>query len=284
MGWRAPAALITVAVLASLSSCGSDDSPPTLAISVSDPSQDKVVLTAPESVEAGLVEIELENRGDTWHEAQLFKYEGRHTPDELVSQLVNSLGSMPKPDWALPMGGVARVSPGKTGTVVQVLPPGRYFIADLQERPAGWPTSNVNKGGITSLEVTGEADGTLPDAPGRITARDDRFDVSGIEPGVNRVRFTNASKQPHHVVAVPVREGVPFAKAKANLIRRKGDLGWPPTYYPGSRATAVLDSGAKQTTELDLKPGRYALVCFLSDREGGYTHLARGLATELNVR
>lgn len=284
MGWRAPAALIAIAVLVSLSSCGGGDSPPKLAISVSDPSEDKVVLTAPESIEAGVVEIELENRGDTWHDAQLFKYEGKRSAQELITGLISNLDVSSKPDWVSPMGGVARVSPGDTGTVTQVLEPGSYFIADIQERPAGWPTSNATKGAIAKLEVTGEASGSLPDAPARITARDEGFDVAGIKAGDNRVRFRNAGRELHQVVALPVREGVPFDRAKADLIRRKGELSWPPIHYERSRATAVLDTDAEQVTELSFEPGRYALVCFVSDRGGGETHMARGIATELNVK
>ena len=34
----------------------------------------------------------------------------------------------------------------------------------------------------------------------------------------------------------------------------------------------------------DLKPGKYALLCFISDRQGGPPHIAKGMITEATVR
>jgi plastocyanin len=46
-----------------------------------------------------------------------------------------------------------------------------------------------------------------------------------------------------------------------------------------------IDGGTRQTTELDLeKPGKYALLYFVSDRKGGPPHVAQGMIAEIAVR
>lgn len=48
--------------------------------------------------------------------------------------------------------------------------------------------------------------------------------------------------------------------------------------------TARIDGGTKQITELEFdKPGKYALLCFVSDRKGGPPHVARGMIAEATV-
>jgi hypothetical protein len=39
----------------------------------------------------------------------------------------------------------------------------------------------------------------------------------------------------------------------------------------------------KQSVELDLKPGRYVLLCFVPDREGGPPHVAKGMISDAEV-
>lgn len=40
-----------------------------------------------------------------------------------------------------------------------------------------------------------------------------------------------------------------------------------------------------QITELDLaRKGKYALLCFVSDRKGGPPHVAKGMVAEVTVR
>ncbi len=35
--------------------------------------------------------------------------------------------------------------------------------------------------------------------------------------------------------------------------------------------------------ELEFKPGKYAVVCFIQDREGGKPHVAQGMIDELTI-
>ena len=158
----------TCLAAALLTACGSGDGGGggggRVVVETTDPSKDKVSMTAPSSVEAGLVRITLRNRGDTLHDAQLFRIDGEHTATDLNYGLLEKVDSAAKPKWAHPEGGVAPLRPGENATVTQVLEPGRYFIADTQERETavGGKSVNAVKGGIAELEVTGEGGGELP--------------------------------------------------------------------------------------------------------------------------
>jgi hypothetical protein len=288
---RALPVIVAVVVAGSLSACGGDDAEAprrTIVVKATDLSPEKPRMSAPVRARAGLVDIRLVNRGDTLHDAQLFRIEGRHSINDLVNEWLEALDSDPKPTWAHPEGGVAPVRPGDDATVTQVLRPGSYLVVDTQERKGVWPTTNGAKGGYARLEVIGRGRGQLPERSASITARDDGFEAEGIEAGPHELTFTNAGRQLHHAVALPVREDVPFARATQELIDDQGagtdSLGWVPVNgVDRSRSTTVLDSGQSQIAELDLDPGRYALVCVVSDRKGGAPHLMEGLATELNV-
>ena len=246
-------------------------------VETTDPSKDKVSMTAPSSVEAGLVRITLRNRGDTLHDAQLFRIDGEHTATDLNYGLLEKVDSAAKPKWAHPEGGVAPLRPGENATVTQVLEPGRYFIADTQERETavGGKSVNAVKGGIAELEVTGEGGGELPKTPVTVTARDDGFDAKGLRPGANRVTFVNAGEELHQVVAFPVAPGLSYRQAANRLLQREAYTGWVPVDVPHTRATTVLESGQRQITVLDLPRGRYLFGCFVSDRAGGPPHLSQ---------
>ena len=45
----------------------------------------------------------------------------------------------------------------------------------------------------------------------------------------------------------------------------------------------MLDAGRAQIDELELEAGRYAFVCFLTDRAGGPPHVAKGMLSEVTI-
>ncbi len=64
----------------------------------------------------------------------------------------------------------------------------------------------------------------------------------------------------------------------------KSEKGQPPIEEEGTQNTAVLEGGEGQVVTLDLKPGRYALLCFISDRQGGPPHAVKGMVDEIEVK
>jgi len=275
-------------VALTITACGSDDEssssskPQNLAVEVTGQGQGKFSLEAPESVEAGVVEISLETPGDqTSHDAQLVRVEGDHSVDEVLEFIAKE--GAPTPDWLFAAGGVGPTATGASAT--QQLAPGTYYILDTGEPEGDDVKSYAEEGATAALEVTGEAtDGELPSTDAKITATEYSFTASGLKAGKNEVEFDNAGKELHHVIAFPYAEGADFAAVKKAFSEMGEPSGPPPVDFEGITASAVLEGGTKQVAELDLKRGKYALVCFVSDRKGGPPHVAKGMITEAVVK
>lgn len=289
--WRAIAVVAALVAVGSFAACGSDESssssPAKLTIETTDPSPDRVSLSAPKSIEAGEVEIELRNRGDMLHDAQLFRVDGERTGADIADAL-EAVDSVPRPRWLHLVGGVAPTRPGETATVTQVLEPGNYFVADTQERddPRGFVyITNAAKKGVAPLEVVGDspADTALPRTPATIVAREYGFETSGIVAGANRVRFRNAGKEAHQAVAFRIRPGAPFAVRRKQILDAQYDVAWVPIDVPHQRATTAMGGGGEQVTELTFRPGRYLLLCFVAGRWGGAPQWTNGMVSEVTV-
>ena len=86
------------------------------------------------------------------------------------------------------------------------------------------------------------------------------------------------------MIAAPYRPGATLAEVREAFKRDQGGAE-PPLDFESVSSTARIDGGTEQITELDLeKPGKYALLCFVSDRKGGPPHVAQGMITEITVR
>jgi hypothetical protein len=290
------AVLAAIAAVCGASACGSDDEGgdggggsggrTALVVQTTDPSSDEVRIQAPDSVEPGPVRMTLENRGDTLHDAQLFKVDGKRDGDDVVNEVLEAVDGSPKPAWMHPAGGVPPVRPGASATTTQALEPGTYYIADTQERPDGRRRTNGAKGGVAKLEVAGEpTGGKMPATTGIVTATEDKgFITRNLKAGRNRVLFRNAGRELHQAVALPVEPGGKslVEGARAAIGRREGTA-WVPVDVEGSRATVALESGREQVTELTLERKPYVLVCFLSDRKGGVPHAYQGMASLIDL-
>jgi len=85
------------------------------------------------------------------------------------------------------------------------------------------------------------------------------------------------------VIAVPYRPGATLAEVR-KAFRRAGGA-QPPLDFEHTSYTARIAGGTNQITELALdKPGKYALLCFVSNRRGGPPHVAQGMIAEITVR
>lgn len=236
-------------------------------------------LSVPKSVPAGLVTVELTNTGKAFHEAQLIRLDPGHTPEEALK--VIAAEGAPSPGWIHVAGGTGPAPPGGSSSATQRLRPGNYIVYDA-------PFKNEGQGlkfGVAPFKVEGDANGgELPKAAAKIEAYEYGFRVSGLNAGKNTIEFSNTGREPHHVVAVPYKPGATLAEVRKAFKREQGGAE-PPLDFENSVYTARIDGGTKQITELDLdKPGKYALLCFVSDRKGGPPHVAQGMIAETTVR
>ena len=254
---------------------------------VTELSKGRYELKAPTSVEAGVVEVSLKNGAKAPADAQIYRVDGGHSAKELVEKVLESPDGAPTPDWAHAAGGVGRTAPGKTGFAAQILDPGSYYILDAASGEEENAKSHAANGAVAALQVTGEAKGALPATGATITAgapQEYRFTSKGLKAGTNRLTYDNKGKQPHHVVAFPFRGDATLEQVKAAFMSEGEPKGPPPVDFEGARGTVLTDGGRKIVTDLELERGRYALVCFVSDRKGGPPHVAKGMIAEAKVK
>lgn len=274
-------ALIAVVGLGVLPACGEEKQggggkPATLPVEVAGSGKDASI-EAPKSVPGGLVEVQLKNSGKKPHDAQLIRIDGDHTIEEALRTIERSQEGGPLPPWLHAAGGVATTPPGASRSSTQALPAGNYYLVDTEA------TEGFSDAPTAELKVEGgEAGAQPPSAPASITARDYSFTTSGLKAGKNAITFENTGKEPHHVVVAPLKPGKTLDDVRKFAREEKGP---PPIDEKSTQSTTVLDGGTKQVTELELKkPGKYALLCFITDRAGGPPHVEKGMAAEATIR
>ncbi|MDP9133789.1 MAG: hypothetical protein M3N56_03060 [Actinomycetota bacterium] len=294
---RFPVLLAAAALCLVPAACGSDDdssndgsgsaeSSETTAVTfeTTEPAKGKVAIDGPAEIEAGVVEITLKNTGKGLHDAQILRVEGNRTADEVISSSIDSEEGAPTPEWITDGGGLAAVPAGESATVTEVLKPGTYYVLD-SESAQGSQQPNARKGGVAKFEVTGEATtAELPETDATITAKDFSFETSGIKPGANRLTFENTGDELHHVIALPINKGSTIEDVKKFATSEGQPEGPPPVDFENGVGTAVIDGGQAQVAELEFKKGKYALLCFITNRDGGPPHVAMGMVDELDVK
>lgn len=278
-----PALVLIVAVSVGPTALGNDvgdkqAAPTRFAVTATEAGK-QLRLSVPKSVAAGLVTVTLMNRGKAFHEAQLIRIDQGHTPQAALK--VIAAEGAPTPGWIQPAGGTGPAPPGGKRSATQQLRPGNYIVYDA-------PFQNEGQGlkfGVAAFKVVGKADdgAELPTAAAKIEAYEYGFRVSGLTAGQNTIEFSNTGSEPHHVIAVPYGPGATLAKVR-KAFRKEGGAE-PPLDYEHASYTARIAGGTRQITELALdKPGKYALLCFVSNRRGGPPHVAQGMIAEITVR
>jgi hypothetical protein len=276
-------AALLAALVVGVAACGGDDGGEPTAVPVEvAPAGEGFEMTAPESVEAGLVSLELTNGTEDDAEAQLIRIAEGHTIDEALAAIASEDGKIP--DWLTAEGGVGTIAPGTTGTVELVLEEGTYHVIDTGEPAGDDVKSHAESGATATLEVTsGDDDAELPEADASIEMSDFDFATDGLQAGTNRFLLQNTGEELHHTLIVPINEGATFDEVTEYMTSDESDTGPPPADFDNLQATTVLDAGREQVGELELEPGRYALVCFLTNRAGGPPHAALGMVSELTI-
>ena len=278
--------------------CGDDDDEPatksesakptTFAVTATAQGKKKKALEFPATVKAGLVTLTLTNSDTVARSAQIIRVLEDHTIDDVL-KVVNA-ESTKIPDWMQDGGGLGAVKPGATKSATQNLAPGRYVIWDDEGGDDDDAPGNDALGAKGEFMVTGEAvDAELPAVAATVTATDEGTDTKdkkydftfeGLKAGTNQVRFENTGDQLHHALFFPIIGNKTIADVRKAFESEKGP---PPVDFENGVGTTVIDGGIAQNIELDLKAGRYAVICFLSDRKGGKSHAEQGMMKELTV-
>jgi hypothetical protein len=271
--FRSCACLIALVAAVALASCGDSDDSQELSFDVQ--SQGKAVtIAAPGSAEAGLAEITVTNDSDASADLQLIRVEGDRSAEEVVGGLGKAIQGQAFPEWFFAAGGVGTLGPGESATVTQVLQPGDYYAFNTE---GGQPDAKT----AAVMEVGGdESDEEIEEGDSTVEAAEYVFNTETLPSGPTEIAFDNIGAQPHHLIASPLK-----GDATAEDVEKffKSEEGAPPIEEKGTKSTAVLEGGEGQLVTLDLEPGRYALYCFITDREGGPPHAFKGMVDEVEV-
>jgi hypothetical protein len=252
---------------------------------------------APDDIGAGVVKMNVKNSTDYFLQAQLIRIDEQHSLDEAL-QVITTEETVPIPEWLSAPGGVVYVHSGKTKATTLKLAEGTYYLIDYDTlgesvessvespapgasaTPAVDPERRLSELGLTKkLVVTeGEGEGAFPKAEATVVAREYEFEVPELKAGTNSIEFRNEGKQLHHLIAFPLLPGKTFADVAAFT----GE-GPPPFDFASADGAAIADGGHSQVTELDLKPGTYAFMCFATDRAGGPPHVENGMIAEVQI-
>jgi hypothetical protein len=237
----------------------------------------QVNFSVPAQLKPGAAQLELVNNTKEPAEIQIVQLDGGHTLAEFYP-VIETEESAPIPTWLHAFGGVGETSPGETRSVVVDLKAGKYawFSGTAPEQEGAQP--QYRRGAEGSFEVTGDASGAqLPATSAQVTAKElgptnYRFEATGFKAGTNQITFANGGAQLHHLVMAKLTQGATLDKVVEFFSTQKGA---PPIDFDSSEITAVVDRGGKQVETVQLKPGSYALLCFLTDRAGGPPHVIK---------
>jgi hypothetical protein len=232
---------------------------------------------APSTIPAGLVSIDLVNRGKELHQAQIVKLDDGKT----VADLERALASQgPPPSWIKFVGGANGVAPGREAHATSVLAPGNYAYLCFIPSPDG--KMHAAKGMIRPFAVTAGSSATAAETPhGDVTMKLTDYDFSlsqPLTPGRRTIVVENAGPQPHEVVLLklaPGRKVEDFGKWAETM---KG----PPPAEPLGGVT-FLDKGARGSFTADVSAGEYGLICFVPDAKDGKPHFVHGMMKTIKV-
>jgi hypothetical protein len=159
-----------------------------------------------------------------------------------------------------------------------VLEEGTYVLGCWVPSPDGVP--HIMKGMVRKLTVLpAERVAPTPRPTVTMTLHDYGFALSQpLTPGRHLIEVRNLAEQSHEIELAMLGDG----KSPHDL------LAWthkPEGPAPGAAIGGVspIARGEVAWFEVDLRPGRYALLCFLPDAKDGKPHFAHGMVQELEV-
>jgi hypothetical protein len=232
------------------------------------------------SLPRGAIRFVVTNSGKTERGAELIAIAGNHSIDEAFVALMKLRKGARMPGWLRWAGGIGVLRPGQRGSFTVDLQPGRYYVVDRSYQGASATLSKLAAKAELKITQQGKP-APLPATAASITATEYHFRARGLTAGQHTVRLENAGIEPHNFVITPIREGKTLADVKKYV---EDETGPPPVDLSRETISGVLAGGTRENLPLDLKPGRYALLCFASDRAGGPPHVAKGMLDEVTVR
>jgi uncharacterized cupredoxin-like copper-binding protein len=235
---------------------------------------------APDQIPAGLTMFKLNDTGKEMHHATLIKLDSGKTFNDLMEGMKNMKPGTPPPGWVIPAGGPNAAAPGSSSNLVAVLEPGNYAIVCFIPDAKGVP--HVAHGMAKAITVTPNASANMsePSSDITVTLKDYQFDFSTpLTAGKHTLKIVTAPGQPHEYTFFQLTPG----KKAEDIVKyvETGMQGPPPAMPLGG--VAAMAAGKTAYYEVDLKPGDYAIVCFLEDAKDGKPHFTHGMIQQIKI-
>ena len=262
--------LVLGAYASSLPNEGSAPALPTVALVADDYS-----IASPGTIQAGAVTLRLESKGKEFHHVWVARLEQGKTVNDLLAAM-RTPGPMPA--WVRDMGGPNAPAPGGESNATVNLAPGSYVVACLIPGADGVP--HLMKGMVRPLTVIeGARPAADPVGDVTMTLHDFSFTLSRpLTAGKHLIEVRNHGRQPHEIELVQLASGKTAQEVLAWVHKPEGPAPGLPL-----GGVAPLGRGRVNWFEVDLEPGRYALICFLPDAKDGKPHFMRGMVQEIDV-
>ena len=249
------------------------------------PSHVNVVATdykfdAPAEVSAGMVTFSLTNSGKEIHHVSLIKLDSARTMDDLMAGMKAMKPGAAPPGWMIPAGGPNAAAPGNTTNLTMSLEAGNYVLFCFVPDAKGVPHFMHGMAKALTVIPSTVAESPDPDADVTLTLSDYKFDFSKVlDSGHHTIKIEVAAGQPHEFTLFQLAPG----KTAADVVKfvEGGMKGTPPGMPVGG--VSGLASGRVAFFDVDLKPGNYAAVCFLSDMKDGKPHFVHGMTQTIKI-
>jgi uncharacterized cupredoxin-like copper-binding protein len=233
---------------------------------------------APKTVKSGINTFRLVNDGKEMHHLSIIKLDKGKTMTDLAAVMKNP---GPPPTWIKNVGGPNAAVPGATVEATLALDPGAYVMMCFIPSP-GDAMPHAMKGMMAGFTVTAEASGgadLATDATVHLTDYSFTLDKP-LAAGHRVLKVVNDAQQPHELVMVQLAPGKTIADL-GNWVDKDMMKGPPPGRPVGGMSG--MDNGRSGSFPVDLKPGKYGLICFVPDAKDGKSHFAHGMSKEILV-
>lgn len=272
---------VIVAVTALLfAACGTDEAPEAAGPTSIDVRAANYKFAAPASVEAGAVEITMENAGPEPHQVQLFRLNDRVDAAQVIAAAKKDGSGLGVAKLGAYAGGPNATDAGETQVATVALEAGNYVFLCLVPDAKG--RAHAGLGMVKALDVTDSAEtAQVPEADYQVSTTE--FDFTMPDAWSGTFTFTNDGEQDHEYQVMEIAKGKTAKDFEAFFRAPPGqEPAGPPPWTTGGGG-AVIEPGSSQTFELDLAPGTYFLMCFVADPQKKAPHFALGMMKQFRV-
>lgn len=237
----------------------------------------------PQSVQAGLVDVNFINTGKEPHQINIGRLNDGVTFDQFKTVLDDkNKGPGAALGLATLYGGANTIPPGQSQEVILNFPAGQYvsicFVAGADNVP------HYMKGMLTQFTVTGSpGKQDEPKANGDIMLKDFSFTLpSSIQAGPLTLKVTNNGPQPHEIAVIKLAQGVTMQKLLQLMSQPNPPAGPPP--FTDAGGLGALKPNSSAWLKLNLQPGNYGTLCFVPDQKTGKPHFMLGMYASFTVK